>query len=273
MCHYGKRKNRTYSPFPKLLLNIVLLCIFLFAIIQLVTVQLENRRDQQAFAQLAEQIIEPTTSMPKAEQLISGNESIQILAQYQDLYEQNTDLAGWITIEDTILNYPVMYSPKEPEFYLRKDFQKEYSISGTPFIGNGCSINPRSENLLIYGHNMQNGSMFHLLLSYEEETFWQDHPIVQFDTLYEKGTYEIFAAFHTDVTVGSGHFPFYQYTDLESDETYDAYTRQCLEHSLYDTGITPQPGDSLITLVTCSYHSDNGRFVVVARKQSPSHKS
>lgn len=176
-------------------------------------------------------------------------------------------MAGWIEIEETKLSYPVMYTPDDVEYYLRRAFDETDSIAGTPFIGYDCLLEPRSDNLLIYGHNMKNGTMFTTILSYKDKTFWEKHPIIKFDTLYEENQYEIMATFYVTANVGNGHFEFYNFTNAESEEEFNKFIDTCKELSLYDTGITAKYGDDLITLSTCSYHSTNGRFVVVARKQ------
>ncbi|WP_313527739.1 class B sortase [Anaerotignum sp.] len=191
---------------------------------------------------------------------------LEVLQEYQELYEENKDLAGWITIEETQLNYPVMFTPNNPEFYLHRAFDGSRSTSGVPFIGKGCGLVPRTDNIIIYGHNMKNGTMFSRLLSYKDEKFWEQHSTIQFNTLYETATYIILAAFNIDVTLDNGHFEFYNSTDFETEEEYTTFVKECKQQSIYDTGLTAEKGDFLITLVTCSYHSQNGRFVVVAKK-------
>lgn len=80
-------------------------------------------------------------------------------------------MAGWITIEGTPVNYPVMFTPDQPDFYLKHGFDKEYSAYGVPFVGENCTLSPRSDNLIIYGHHMKNGTMFAALADYENKDF------------------------------------------------------------------------------------------------------
>ncbi len=188
-----------------------------------------------------------------------------ILPQYQALYEENPDLAGWIQIEGTRLNYPVMYTPNDPEFYLYRAFDRSNSSSGTPFIGQGCSLDPRSGNVILYGHNMKDKSMFASLLKYKDKQFWQTHPRIKFDTLFKTGEYEVLSAFYVDVTPQNGHFAFY---DIDTADEQQAFVEKCKQLSLYDTGVSASSEDHFLTLVTCSYHSKNGRFVVVAREKT-----
>lgn len=191
-----------------------------------------------------------------------------MLPSYAALYAENSDLFGWIQIDGTDLNYPVMYTPDDPEYYLRRAFDRSKSTSGVPFLDGECPEDGR--NYLIYGHNMKNGTMFSALLSYTEQEFYEEHPLIRFDTLFEKGEYEVMAVFYAKVydTGDQEVFRYYQYTDLSSPERFQDYVAQVEAASLYDTGVTAEYGDQLLTLSTCSYHTDNGRFVVVARKEA-----
>lgn len=188
-----------------------------------------------------------------------------ILPQYTTLYEKNPEIFGWIRIDDTRIDYPVMHTPDDPEKYLHADFNGQYSYSGLPFLDASCTED--SDNLLIYAHNMLDGSMFRSLLKYESKDYWQQHPVISFDTLYETQEYEVLSAFYDRVYYKTETcFKFYQFIDAENEEDYNHAISQFKEKQLYNTGITAEYGDQLITLVTCAYHTDNGRFVVVARK-------
>lgn len=190
----------------------------------------------------------------------------EILPQYKDLYQQNNELFGWLTIPDTKIDYPVMYTPGESEKYLHAAFDGSYSYAGTPFIDINCQ--PNSQNLMIYAHNMPNGSMFRNLMKFQEKTYWQKHPTITFNTIYEENEYEIVAAFYdrlylqteTDV------FKFYYFIDPETEEEFNNGIEQIKSKALYDTGVEVNYGDKLITLVTCAYHTTHGRFAVMARQ-------
>lgn len=189
-----------------------------------------------------------------------------IMDQYAGLYLQNTDFFGWIKIPGSKIDYPVMHSPDEAERYLHADFNRNYSYAGTPFLKAACTAD--SDNLLIYGHNMLDGSMFRSLLKYENRSYWEEHPTIQFNTLYEEQEFEVLAAFYDRVYYKTENvFKFYQFIDAEDEADFDYAVSQFKEKSLYDTGITAEYGDQLITLITCAYHTSNGRFVVVAVKK------
>ena len=189
----------------------------------------------------------------------------EMLEKFVKLYEQNPDLAGWIRIDDTIIDYPVMYSPADPEKYLHMDFDQKYSYAGLPFIHGDCSIDPESDNLIIHGHNMRNGTMFKSLHKYAEKSYWEEHPEIYFSNLYEERTYKIVAAFYDRVYYKNEDvFKFYQFIDAEDEDAFNEAVEYYKSKSLYDTGVVPEYGDHFLTLVTCSYHHEFGRFVVIA---------
>lgn len=202
---------------------------------------------------------EPTTIPPETEP--------EILEEYAELYEKNPDFAGWIRIPGTVIDYPVLYSPDDGEKYLYANFDGYWDVHGSIFIKDSCSMDPESDNLLIYGHNMINGSMFGSILNYGYQHYWEEHPIIEFSTLYEHRQYEIIAAFNDRVYYKTEDcFKFYQFIDAEDEEHFQEAMDYFKEHSLIDTGVTAEYGDRLITLITCAYHVKNGRFVVVARE-------
>ena len=178
------------------------------------------------------------------------------------LYEKNPDLFGWVKIDDTKIDYPVMYAPDDLEKYLYHDFEGNSYSGGTPYMDVRCTRD--SENYLIYGHNMKNGTMFKHLMKYQDEKFWKDHQTVYFDTLYSEGEYEVVAAFYDRVYYKHEDcFKFYDVIELEDEDSYDDAIANFKEKSMYDTGVTPEYGTQLVTLITCAYHVDNGKFVVV----------
>lgn len=195
----------------------------------------------------------------------------QILSKYQKVYVRNQDLYGWISVDGLSLSYPVMYTPEDGEYYLRRNFEGETSHSGVPFVDGRCT--PDGGNLILYGHNMKNGTMFSGLVGYADQSFWEEHPIIHFDTLYEMGEYEVFATFYSQVYLKGqeGKFRYYDYTDLRDPEVFSEFVDGVTALRLYDTGVSISYGDELITLITCSYTNqlENERFVVVARKIVP----
>lgn len=189
-----------------------------------------------------------------------------ILPKYTNLYLRNTEFYGWIEIAGTKINYPVMRSFENNDEYLYANFDGEYSYAGIPFVDYKCSH--ESDNLLIYGHNMKDGTMFRDLIKYEKESYWKKHPTIMFSDLYEDYEYEVLAAFYDRVYLKTDTcFKFYQFIDAADEADFDYAISQFKEKSIYDTGVEADYGDKLITLITCAYQEDNGRFVVVARRK------
>ncbi len=189
-----------------------------------------------------------------------------ILEEYKTLYSLNKKLIGWIKIDDTYIDYPVLQTSNN-EYYMNHNFDQEEDKNGSIFLDTNCSILPRSTNLIIYGHHMRSGRMFGQLNKYSSEDFYEEHKYIQFDTIYEKGTYEVMYVFRSKIyTESEIVFKYYQFTDASSETEFNSYMREMAEMSLYDTGVTAQYGDELLTLSTCDYYTDNGRFVVVAKK-------
>lgn len=187
--------------------------------------------------------------------------------KYAEVYAQNNDFVGWLCIEGTNINYPVMQTPEDPNYYLKRAFDHSYSDYGVPYVQENCALGI-SDNIVIYGHNMSNGSMFADLCRYEKKSFWQEHPMIHFDTLSGYGEYEIVTVFKT-VAYSQEGFKYYHFVDAENEADFDAFLAQCRELELYNTGVDAKYGDQLITLSTCEYSRKNGRMVIVAKKIVP----
>ena len=186
-----------------------------------------------------------------------------ILREYRSLYEMNNHMVGWIQIEGTDINYPVMQTPEEKDYYLHRNFNRQNSERGCIYVREECDVFAPSDNLTIYGHHMVDGSMFHDLDSFRSQEFWEEHNIILFDTLYEHHTYRIFAVFKTTATLGEG-FSYHKFIDAGDEAAFDEFIATCRALAFYDTGIIPVYGDKIICLSTCEYTQANGRLVVAA---------
>lgn len=189
-----------------------------------------------------------------------------ILPEYQTLYSLNKRLIGWVKIDDTYIDYPVLQTVNN-DYYLNHNFDQEEDKNGSIFLDKDCSIYPRSTNLILYGHHMRSGRMFGQLNKYSSEKFYEEHKYIQFDTIYEKGTYEVMYVFRSKIYEESEIvFKYYQFTDAVSETEFESNMKQMADMSLYDTGVSAEYGDELLTLSTCDYYTSDGRFVVVAKK-------
>ena len=180
------------------------------------------------------------------------------------LHEKNPDCVAWITIEGTVIDYPVMYRPGQKNYYLHRDFNGKHASAGALFIAENCDPDD-SDNVIIYGHHMNSGKMFAALNQYKKQSFYEEHSRIVYETLNGQETYEVMFAFTTPVYTGHD-FEYYAFSKANSAEEYDAYISACRERALYDTGVTARYGDKLLTLSTCEYSQKNGRMVVVARR-------
>lgn len=197
---------------------------------------------------------------------VEENATKKILEEYEVLYNKNKSLIGWVKIDDTEINYPVMQTVNNT-YYLDHNIEQEYDKNGSIFMDKDCDVLKPSTNLIIYGHHMKSGKMFGDLDKYSSKSYYEAHPTIQFDTIYEKGTYEIMYVFRSKVyNEDEIVFKYYQFIEANSAEEFYSYMEEMSELSLYDTGVTASYGDRLLTLSTCDSSEPEGRFVVVARR-------
>lgn len=180
------------------------------------------------------------------------------------LQEENPDCIGWLTIEETMIDYPVMYHPEEENYYLHRDFDGNYNANGCLFLAENCDPET-SDNLIIYGHHMNSGKMFAELEGYKNQEFYEEHPQIIYNTLHGEERYQVLAAFSTPVYTGND-FAYYAFSKAENEAEYDSFLAAVKERSFYDTAVIAAYGEKLLTLSTCEYSQKNGRMVVVAKK-------
>ena len=186
-----------------------------------------------------------------------------------DLQKENTDVKGWIKINDTNINYPLLQGT-DNDYYLNRNYQKEYSSYGSIFIDKDANLDDINSNVIIYGHSMNDKEMFQNLLNYANKEYYDSHKIIEIYTNNEARKYEIVTVFKSRVFYQDEQnvFRYYYCHDLSSEEKYNDYVNNCKNLELYDTGIDAHFGEQLITLITCEYSEDNGRMVVVAKRVS-----
>lgn len=195
----------------------------------------------------------------------SGKElELQPRRDYSELYAQNSDFVGWIKVNGTDIDYPVMLTPDNEQFYLHKNFNKQYNYSGVPFLNADADIIRPSDNMIIYGHHMNAGTMFGELDKFKKKEYYDQYSSFTFDTIYRWGTYEIIGIYLTDVNEGC--FRYWEVTDC-TEEEFNEYVDFIKRKSLYKTdGIdSVEYGDKLVSLSTCAYHVTNGRLVMVGK--------
>ena len=257
-------------------LTVVFTLLFILSSGMLIRDLVRSAREQAANEVLAQRVEQEVSQISDSSDMSSGNsvsaEAAERERDYQPLVQENSHLAAWLIIEGTDVDRPVLYTPEEPEYYLRRAFDGSYALSGSLFIG--ADSVPDGTNIIIYGHNMKDGSMFGSLDSYADEDYAIEHQeiiydLIQPDGSYERLTFEVMAAFYSRIySVDEENvFRYYYSTDLSNPDAFQYYIEEVMSASLYDLGVTTEYGDRLLTLSTCSYHTEDGRFVVVAREK------
>lgn len=184
-----------------------------------------------------------------------------------ELKKENPEVVGWLEIEGTAINYPVLQG-EDNDYYLTHNYKREYVAGGSIFLDKAYDFTKPSSNLLIYGHRHEKGIMFEDLVKYKELSFYDAHKTIRFTTAEEDATYEILSVFNSRVYYKNetNVFRYYFFVDAKDVSEFNEYVSESKKVSLYETGVTATYGEQLLTLSTCDYSVENGRFVVVAKK-------
>ena len=250
-----KTSNKKYILVPLIILLITLLC-YLFYNFYI------NIRDKKLSENLQNRLINSISTNE-----INNDTKNELMEEVKELQKENEDVKAWIKINDTNINYPVVQA-NDNDYYLYRNYKKENSNYGSIFIDSNSNIENSNSNIIMYGHNMKDGSMFKDLLKYADEEYYNNHKYIEFVTNTSSSTYEIIAVFKSRIFYKNEKnvFRYYQCTNLNNEQDYNYYVNNCKELSLYDTGVNAEYGEQIITLITCEYSSENGRMVVVAKK-------
>ena len=239
----------------KIAIRIISAVVFLACIAGLLWYYIDDRNDRDVMVRITALL---GTHVEAADDAV--------LEQYRALVAANAETIGWLKIDGTTINNVVMYAPDTPEKYLHANFYGEHSYRGTLYVAEACDVQT-SDNVIIYGHHMKDGSMFGALVAYQDAAFWREHRYIRFDTIYAEQRYEVVAAFYTRILgENEAGFRYYDYTGANDTEQFAEYAAFIEQNQCYDTGVEITPGDKLLTLSTCAYQTTDGRFVVVAKK-------
>lgn len=186
---------------------------------------------------------------------------------YQESFLANEDMAGWLQVPGTNIDYPIMWTPRDENYYLKRGFDGKSNSNGCLILDTDSCVDPLTTNLIIHGHNMRSGAMFGYLTKYEDPDYCREHSLITLYTEEVQRNYEVLAVFRSQVFLKTDQvFKFYQFFQAGTEEEFQNFYQNIKELSLYDTGVTAEFGDRFITLSTCSYHVEQGRFVVVAKE-------
>lgn len=257
--------NRKYKII--LMLLIVILAISSYFFIKEIA---ENKKENDIYSDLQEivQNQENNTDTLNIESNNALDENlINIRSNYnlENISKINSDVIGWLKIDGTNIDYPVM---QNGNFYLHKNIYKNYSSHGTPYLAENCNLKT-SDNLIIYGHHMNDNSMFSQLENYKKHSFYTNHKYIKFYTLETgqtiENTYEVILAFKT-VAYSEKGFKYYNYSNFYSEQEFNSFINTCRNLQFYNIETSLSYSDKLITLSTCEYSQKNGRMVVIAKK-------
>ena len=250
MAKHSKKINK------KKVLSIILILILLISVVLII-----YKRGSKTKTHLLDDI-----QINVAEEIEIEGKSEKIL-KLEELQKENPDIKAYIEIEGTNISYPVLQT-SDNNYYMKKNYKKEYSNEGSIFLDKDVNLELPSTNYLIYGHNNKNGAMFNDLLKYKDKEFYDKHSTIKFITNTEESEYEIIAVFYSRVYYKSEKnvFRYYYFINAENEQEFNDYVNNSKKASIYDTEKTATYGDQLLTLSTCSYHTEDGRFAVVAKK-------
>lgn len=248
-----RKKNNKYKKILLVILFILLICAICYIIYNCINANKNKSLYNDIISDKATDDLSKVTS--------------EFTEKVKELQKENTDIKGWIRIEDTNINYPLLQTDNN-DYYLTHNYKKEKSSYGSIFINSNCNIKDDKANVIIYGHDMKDNQMFKDLIKYQDKEFYEQHPIIKIATEEGENNYEIISAFKSRVFYQdeTNVFRFYQYYNFDNENKYNEYNNNCKKIQLYDTGKTATYGEQLITLITCEYSQENGRMVVVAKK-------
>lgn len=247
----------------------VLLCVCVaaagFSVLRLAQIYSAKSQTDSTYASLTEQVHTQPAEAPEGEPEAEQTETTAYVSPYQSLWERNHQLVGWISIEDTDIDYPVMQNVQDPDYYLDHDFYRRSDYHGVPFVSADCDM-ADADNFVIYGHHIRDGSMFAQLQRYTDEAYIMAHPYIRFDTLESEGLWRIAAVFSISASE-TAVFPYHNVTKFSPDTMTAAdYLSRAQYYSLWSAEAFVSENPKLITLTTCEYSHQDGRLVIIAEK-------
>lgn len=257
MSRYDKGKHSKKSVLAFKILAIIFVILFIIGICYIIFNFINSNKNKEIYNNIGN---------------ISQKDNKYVTESMQkviNLKQENEDIIGWIQIDNTIIDYPVLQAT-DNNYYLTRNYKKEKSKYGSIFAKSECDIKNNNSNVIIYGHNMKDEQMFNALLKYENKNFYDEHKEIKIATESEESKYSIVSVFKSRVFYQDEKnvFRYYNYTKFENEKEYNTYIENCKKIQLYDTGVSAEYGEQLITLITCEYSQENGRMVVVAKKES-----
>ena len=254
-----KNKNLKNSKKIKILLLIVLTTIVVLGVTYMSYYLYNNYKTRKDNTEILGNVKINETD-------ITGTKTERML-QLEELQKENEEIIGWLEIEGTNINYPVLQA-SDNDYYLTHNYKKEKSSTGSIFLDKDFDLINGSSNYLIYGHRSKSGLMFEDLMKYAKEDFYKEHTKVKFTTNKDDSLYEILSVFYSRVYYKSEKnvFRYYYFVNANNEQEYNDFVNNAKKVSLYDTSVTANYGEQLLTLSTCEYSQEDGRFAIVCKK-------
>ncbi len=255
----GKHKIKKKGTLGRKIIRTIFVLIFIISIIVIAVYIYKSNKEKQDNENILEQIKIDTEQITE--------EKTERVLQVEELKKENEEIIGWLEIAGTNINYPVCQA-KDNDYYLTHNYKKEKASTGSIFLDKDFDLINGSSNYLIYGHRNKQGLMFEDLIKYRNKNFYEEHPTIKFTTTTSEDTYEIISVFESRVYYKSEQnvFRYYYFVNAETEQEYNNFVEESKKASIYDTGKTANYGEQLLTLSTCEYSQENGRFVIVAKK-------
>lgn len=255
-----KKSKHTKSKSKRIIIRTMLVIVFVISIAVLLLHLHNLNKEKQDNQNILENVKIDTAEVTE--------ERTEKIIQLEELQKENEEIIGWIEIAETNINLPVCQA-QDNSYYLTHNYKKEKATSGALFLDKDFNLDKPSTNYLIYGHRNKNGTMFEDLIKYKDEQFFKSHPTIKFTTTKEDTEYQIIAVFFSRVYYKDEQnvFRYYQFVNAENETEYNEYISNCKKASIYDTGATAEYGEQLLTLSTCEYSQEDGRFAIVAKKK------
>jgi len=220
-----------------------------------------NMKKVQAMADIT---INKSVSAVSAEEEVEEAQNLVAL-KIEYLTKKNTDLSGWLRIQGTDINYPIMFKEGDNDYYLQHDFFGNEDRNGLLVLDKRCDKDMSDNHLVIHGHNMKSGAIFGTLKYYKDQTYLKKHPAIEVDTPDEQRFYEIIAVASTSAN-GENGFNYSDYLNIGDRDSFSRYVDSVKARSMYKIAASANYGDQLLTLSTCDYTMKDGRLLVVAKR-------
>ena len=206
-------------------------------------------------------------SNPFARDELVDPATLTVLPEYEEFLSQNPDLVGWLTIQGTKVDYPVVQKAEDNDYYLNHSFDGSEDSAGTIYVDYRSDIVNPTTNTMVYGHNMKNGTMFGSLKNYLQEDFFKEYRYIQFNTIYEHRLYQVVSVGLSEVAYqDENSYRYYNFIQANNMEEWQEFVDNVNSLAIYQSDVTLEPSDEILTLSTCNSYTEDGRLFIVAKR-------